>query len=398
MKQDILTARRVAAIIRGKKWGRHHDGHGLYLVGSPRYETFHWELRLYRGTATGKPRDLGMGSARLFTLKEVRERACKLRKLAFDGIDPLEQRRKDQDDARSAAAERVTFKDAVKEFLSTHSPTWKNARHRAQWATTLTNYVLPSLGERPVGTIDAAVINETMAPVWTRTPETARRTCQRIERVVKWVRDGKPLPHPGASKLVKHHKAKPFEEMPTFMAELRNRTAMSARALEFTVLTAARTSEAVHAKWEEIDLKEKTWVVPAERMKKGREHIVPLSKRVVDILSALPRTNEFVFPGIRPGKPISNVAMLELLRSMRDGDTVHGFRSSFRDWAGDRTSYPHEVIEFALAHSIPSKVQAAYRRYSALQKRRALMEAWAQFCASTAISATVTTLRRRSSG
>ena len=395
MKQDVLTARRVAAIIRGKRWGRHHDGHGLYLVGSPRYQTFHWELRLYRGTATGKPRDLGMGSARLFTLKEARERARKLRQLAFDGIDPLEQRRKDQDDARIAAAERVTFKDAVKEFLSTHSHTWRNARHRAQWATTLTTYALPSLGDRPVGTIDTAVINETMAPVWTRTPETARRTRQRIERVVQWVRDGRPLPQPGASKLVKHHKAKPFEEMPAFMAELRDRKAMSARALEVTILTALRTNEVVNATWEEIDLEAKTWVVPAERMKKGREHIVPLSKRVVAILSALPRVNKFVFPGARPDKPISNVAMLELLRSMDgNGDTVHGFRSSFRDWAGDRTNHGHEVIEFALAHSIPSKVQAAYRRYTSLPKRRALMEQWAQFCAAPAANASVTQLRR----
>jgi integrase len=395
VKQDILTTRRVAAIIRGKKWGRHHDGHGLYLVGSPIHKTFHWELRLYRGTATGKPRDLGMGSARLFNLKEVRERAQVLRKLAFDGVDPLEQRRKDRDDARIIAAERVTFKDAVKEYLNVHAHTWKSAKHRMQWATTLSTYALPSLGERPVGTIDAAVINETMAPVWTRTPETARRTRQRIERVVQWVRDGRPLPQPGASKLVKHHKAKPFEEMPAFMAKLRDRPTVSARALEVTILTASRTSEAINAIWDEIDFDAKTWTVPAARMKKGREHIVPLSKRVIAILSALPRTNEFVFPGARAGKPISPAAMSELLSSMEgNGDTVHGFRSSFRDWAGDRTNHPHEVVEFALAHSIPNKVQAAYRRYTSLSKRRVLMEQWAQFCASSSTSATVTQLRR----
>jgi integrase len=392
MKQDILTTRRVAAIIQGKKWGRHHDGHGLYLVGSPRYKTFHWELRLYRGTSTNRPRDMGLGSARLFTLKEVRERATKLRKLAYDGIDPLEQRRIDQDAARVAAAERFLFKDAVKEFLSVHACTWRSARHLAQWESSLA--ALPSLGDRPIGSIDTAVINEAVAPIWTRTPESARRTRQRVERICQWVRDGKPLPLQKPLLGVKHHPALAFAELPTFFAELRNSKAMSARALEFTILTAARTGEAINARWEEVDLEQKIWTVPAERMKKGREHIVPLSKSVIDILSALPRVNEYVFPGARPGLPISNVAMLELLHSMRDGATVHGFRSSFRDWAGDRTNHSHETLEFALAHSIPSKTAAAYRRYSGLEKRRALMEQWATFCSAPAADATVTQLRR----
>jgi integrase len=366
LKENLLTTRTVQAIVRGKKWGRHHDGGGLYLVGSAHYRAFHWELRLYRGTATGKPRDLGMGSVKLFSLKEARERARKLRQLAADGVDPLEQRRKDQDDIRTAAAERVTFKAAAEEFLRVHTPTWKNAKHRAQWRSTLSAHAFVSLGPRPVSAIDTALINETVAPIWSKTPETASRVRQRIERVCQWVKDGKPLPQQGASKRVKHHGAIPFAEMPAFL---------------------------INATWDEIDLDAKTWTVPADRMKKGKEHIVPLSKRVVDVLKAVPRTGEFVFAGAKADKPISNMAMLELLRGMRgNGDTVHGFRSSFRDWAGDRTNHPHEVVEFALAHAIPDKVQAAYRRYSALPKRRALMEAWAQFCASP--TATVTQLRR----
>ena len=214
---------------------------------------------------------------------------------------------------------------------------------------------------RPISAIDGALITETLAPIWTKKPETARRVKQRIERVIQWVRDGRPLPSKGASKRVKHHPALPFADLPAFMAELRDRDSISARALEFTILTAARTSEVIGAKWSEIDLDAGVWTVPAERMKGGKEHQVPLSKRAIAILEDLPRERGgYVFPGAKAKAPLSNMAMLELLRGMDgNGFTVHGFRSTFRDWAGDRTNFAREVIEHALAHQIKDKAEAS---------------------------------------
>jgi integrase len=217
---------------------------------------------------------------------------------------------------------------------------------------------------------------------------------QRIERVCQWVKDRMPLPAHGASKRVRHHPAMPFDEVPTFMGELRERDSISARALEFTILTAARTSETIGARWGEFDLDTAVWTVPADRMKAGKEHEVALSKRAVEILKSLPREKGgYVFLGAKPKSPLSNMAMLELLRGMRgDGLTVHGFRSSFRDWAGDRTNFPRETIEHALAHRIKDKAEAAYRRSAALEKRRKLMEAWAQCCSAPASSGKVVAL------
>ena len=395
MKENLLSARRVAEIIRSKKWGKHHDGGGLFLVGSPTYKTFSWQLRLYR-TATGKPRDLGLGSVRLFSLQEARERARKYRQLAVDGIDPIELRRQEQDAARAAASERITFKDAAEEFLAVHGPTWRNAKHQQQWRNTLATYAYPKLGPRPVSAIDGALITEGLAPIWMTKIETARRVKQRIERVCKWAKDGKALPQQGAARRVQHHAAMTFVELPGFMAKLRERNSISARALEFTILTAARTAEAVNATWDEVDFDNAVWSIPAGRMKAGRAHEVPLSKRVLEILRDLPRVGDHIFPGAREGRPLSNMAMLELLRGMAgNGYTTHGFRSSFRDWAGDRTHYAREVIEHALAHGIKDKAEAAYRRTAALEKRRKLMEAWASYCAAPASTATVTPLRGR---
>jgi integrase len=278
----------------------------------------------------------------------------------------------------------VLFKDAAKRFIGLHRDNWKNAKHRQQWANTLRDYAYPSLGTRPIAAIDGAVITEALESIWTKKPETARRVKQRIERVTQWVKDGMPLPMQGASKRVRHHAALSYAELPAFIAELRSRDGISTRALEFTILTATRTSEVLGAKWSEIDLKEAVWTIPSARMKAGKEHQVPLSRRAIELLESIPRTSGgYVFPGAKPKSPLSNMAMLELLRRVRgDGLTVHGFRSTFRDWAGDRTHYPREVIEHALAHQIKDKAEASYRRSDALEKRRRLMEEWAKYCSS----------------
>ena len=379
MKTAQLSARKVHTV---KKPGYHLDGAGLYLQVKElksKQGTSLTKSWVYRFTVAGRTQDMGLGSVATFSLAEARERARAARQLVADGINPIQHRR--QHAVNLAAVE--SFQEAATEFLSVWSNEWRNAKHRAQWRSTLEAYAYPRLGTLPVLDVDGAAITEALAPIWTEKRETARRVKQRIERVVQWAKDGKPLPNsPG--KHVKHHPAMAVDELPAFMAELRERDSISARALEFTILTAARTSEAIGATWEEIDLEEGTWTVPAERMKAHKPHTVPLSKAVLDLLRALPRVKgeSYVFPGARAVQPLSNMAMLELLRGMNgDGLSVHGFRSSFRDWAGDHTNFARNVIEHALAHRIKDKAEAAYRRSDALEKRRKLMEAWASYCA-----------------
>ena len=324
---------------------------------------------------------MGLGSINTFTLKEARERARSFRQLLADGIDPIEDRLRRRDEARAQTAGQMMFKDAAQRFLDVHADGWRNDKHRQQWTNTLKTYAYPTLGTRPISAIDGAAITQALSPIWSTKVETARRVKQRIERVVQWVKDGMPLPTKSASKRVRHHPALPFTELPAFMAELRENESISARALEFTILTAARTGETIGAKWSEIDLDAAVWTVPGERMKGGKEHEVPLSKEAVTLLENLPREKGgYMFPGARAKKPLSNMAMLQLLRGIRSGLTVHGFRSTFRDWAGDRTNFPREVIEHALAHQIKDKAEASYRRSSALEKRRKLMDAWSSYC------------------
>ena len=361
------------------------DGDGLWLQVRE-IEGGLSKAWLYRYMIAGRPRYMGLGPLRQVPLAKARVRASEARDLVYAGIDPLEDRRRRRDDARSQTAERIVFKDAAKRFLDLRRDTWKNDKHKQQWENTLRDYAYPSLGTRPIKAIDGAVITEALGSIWTKKPETARRVKQRIERVIQWVKDGTPLPMQGPSKRIRHHPALPFDELPAFMVELRARDSISALALEFAILTAARTSEVIGAKWSEIDLDACIWTIPPERMKAGKEHQVPLSKRARALLEALPRERGgYIFPGAKAKSPLSNMAMLELLRGMRgDGATVHGFRSTFRDWAGDRTHYPREVIEHALAHQIKDKAEAAYRRGDALEKRRRLMEEWAKYCSSPA--------------
>ncbi len=383
-KSNKLSAAKVAKVNAPGLYG---DGDGLWLQVREVESKEGFSLAkswILRFMLAGQDRYMGLGPLRRVSLSKARERKDEAHDLIYQGIDPIEARRKRRDELRSQTAERITFKDAAKRFLDLHRDTWKNAKHKQQWANTLRDYAYPSLGTRPIAAIDGAVITEALQPIWTKKPETASRVKQRIERVIQWVKDGTPLPIQGPSKRVQHLVALPFAELPAFMAELSNQNSVSARALEFAILTAARTSEVLGAKWSEID--EAVWTIPAERMKAGREHQVPLSKRALEILDELPRERGgYLFPGAGAKSPLSSKAMLDLLRDMRgDGITVHGFRSSFRDWAGDRTHYAREVIEHALAHQIKDKAEAAYRRSDAPEKRRRLMEEWAKYCYSPA--------------
>jgi integrase len=350
-----------------------------------------WLLRYVIG---GRERVMGLGSLRRFSLQEARARARRHLQMLADGIDPLEARREQRDARRAQVNERMLFKEAVARFLGVHVDTWKNARHRQQWSNTLRDYA-GALRDRPVSAIDGAVITDALSPIWTTIPVTARRVKQRIERVVQWVKDGMPLPmHGVAGKRVKHHAALPFAEIPAFMAKLRAKDTIAARVLELTILTASRTSEITGARWDEVT--GDVWTIPAERMKGGRQHRVPLSRRARELLAGLPVDDSgFIFPGPSPDEPISNRAMRALLKAMCPEFTVHGFRSSFSDWARERTNYPRDVVEMALAHAIRDKTEEAYRRMDALPKRALLMEEWATFCASPAIEATVTPIGKR---
>lgn len=392
-KSKPLTARKLAQLTQP---GRYKDVEkGLYLqVVSATNRS--WLLRY---ELDHRERWMGLGPVDLVGLADARQRARAARLQLLDGIDPIEARLARRDQQRKEESERITFKQAAEEFLALHEDGWRNAKHRAQWRTTLVQYAYPKLGLRPVQAIDAAVVNDALSSIWTTIPETASRVRLRIEKVVGWVRAGKPLPaNGGARRRVKNMAALPYGEIPQFLVELRQRDGVAARALEFLVLTAARTGEVVDARWTEINLEQKVWTIPAERMKSGKEHRVPLSAAAVDILKALPheKANRFVFIGGKKGAAMSNMAMWKLLQTMRpDGATIHGFRSSFKDWASETTSHPGHVSEMALAHVVQG-VEAHYRRGDLFQKRVRLMSDWARYCSTASkASGNVVPLRAR---
>jgi integrase len=386
-----LTVKAVARLVEP---GRYLDEHGLYLqVLSATNRS--WLLRFERD---GRERWMGLGPLHTVNLPEARERARKARQQLLDGIDPIEARLAERDARRKEETEQITFKAASEKFLALHESGWRNAKHRQQWANTLKAYAYPTLGARPVRAIDAALINQALAPIWTTIPETAARVRHRIGRVLKWVKDGMPLPAPAVSKRRRNHPALPYQEMPNFMAELRQRQGVSAKALEFLILTAARTNEAIGARRAELDFGQRIWVIPETRMKAGREHRVPLSEPAIQLLEALPTEegNDFVFIGGRHGNGLSNMAMLELMRDLRPDYVPHGFRSTFKDWCAETTNYPNLVSEMALAHKISNETEAAYRRGDLLDKRRRLMRDWARYCTTTPVQAStkVVALRR----
>lgn len=408
MKLNRLTPLEVANFT---KPGRYADGGGLYLqVTGDDGDAKSWIFRYKRG---GKEREMGLGSVKTFSLAEARARAKVARQQLDDGLDPIEERRKAFQAAALEAVKAMTFEAAAKSYIKAHQASWKNEKHAGQWSSTLSSYAFPVLGSLPVEEIDTGLVMRVLEPLWTTKPETASRLRGRIERVLDWcnvqnMRSG-PNPArwrghldallPARAKVasVRHHPAVPWKLIPEFMAALRQREDISARALEFTCLTACRTGEVIGATWPEIDLEGKLWTVPADRMKSGAEHRVPLCDRAVDILKALPRErgNEFVFIGAVKGKPLSNMAMLELMRGLNlkdaNGDVCvpHGLRSSFRDWGGEATNFPHDILEAALAHKRKDRVHAAYQRGDLLDKRRKLMDAWAGYCARPATAGKV---------
>jgi integrase len=384
-KSNQLTTRRVAA---AKTPGYYGDGGGLYLQVS-KYETRNW---VFRFTMAGKSREMGLGDLDTFSLKEARSRARDCRQQVADGIDPIEARKARRDTARAKEASRVTFEVCAKKYIATHQSEWRSKKHFEQWQTSLAQFAFPVLGKMPVDTIDLPHILRVLEPIWTTKAETASRVRGRIERVLAWAavrkyRKGEnparwdghldEMLHAKPHK-VKHLAALPFTEMPGFMAWLEGQDRIPARALEFCVLTAGRTGEVIGAKWDEIN--GTVWSVPASRMKGNRQHRVPLSRRAVALLERLPREGEYIFPGAKKMGHIHNTAMLEVLHERHSDATVHGCRSTFRDWAGDRSNYPRDVIEAALAHSIKDATEEAYRRSDALEKRARLMEEWARFC------------------
>jgi integrase len=389
-----LTATTVASL---NEPGLYGDGLGLWLQVAPVGDRVSksWIFR-FRRDGKRNARYMGLGPTHTVTLKEARERARIARQLLLDGIDPIEARKQERAKRRLEAAKAVSFQEACERYIAAHEAGWKNDKHRHQWKATLAS-VYPVIGDLPVNAIDTGLVLKVLEPIWKTTPETASGLRGRIERVLSWAttrgyRTGEnPARWRGhldnqlakrKGRAVKHHPAMPFDELPAFMAELRQREFVSARALEYTILTAARTGEVIGATWSEIDMKAKTWTIPAERMKAGKEHRVPLSDRALAILAALPREegNDFVLIGGKAGKPLSNMAMLELMKGMRPKYVPHGFRSTFRDWCAERTAYPNHVVEKALAHVVADKVEAAYQRSDLFQKRRKLMDDWARFC------------------
>ena len=373
--------------------GKYEDGGGLRLVvassGAKK-----WVLRF---TIEGKRREMGLGSFPDVGLAEARDQAAAYRKQAKAGVDPIEAR-------RTGIGTTPTFTTCAARYIRAHRRAWKNAKHARQWVSTLKTYARPAIGSKRVDTIVTEDVLKILTPIWTAKTETAKRLRGRIENILDYAaahqyRDplnparwrghlDKLLPKPARVKKVTHHPAMPHTEVPAFMAELPGNDQVSALALRFLILTATRTNEVLQAQWQEIDRGAAVWTIPASRMKTGREHRVPLSDAAMTVLEALPHIegNPYLFPGARHGCPLSNTAMLQLMRGMgygvhgeRGRYVPHGFRSSFRDWSGEVSSFPRDVAEMALAHVIENKVEAAYRRGDLFAKRRKMMQEWADY-------------------
>jgi integrase len=400
-----------AVEVRGiAKKGMYHDGGGLYLqVNAGGAKSW-----IFRFMLDGRSREMGLGPVHTIPLADARKRAAECRKMRFDGIDPIEARRAQREQKKLDAAKSMTFDACAAAYIDAHKAGWKNTKHRDQWPNTLNTYASPVFGSLPVQAVDVGLVMKALEPIWQTKSETASRLRGRIEAVLDWAtvrgyRKGdnparwrghldKLLPARSKVGKVEHHPALPYDELADFVAVLRSQDGIAARALEFLILTATRTGEVIGARWAEIDLGEKMWVVPAARMKAGREHRVPLPAAAVAILEQMKeiRESDFVFPGGKKGKPLSNMAMLAVLKRMdRDDLTNHGFRSSFRDWAAERTNFPREVAEMALAHTVDDKVEAAYRRGDLFQKRRQLMDSWVKFCETKRMQAEVVAINSR---
>ena len=350
---------------------------------------------------------MGLGPYPLISLAEARAKARNAKRMLLDGIDPLHAKRKTRTDELLQIARTKTFKECAEQYIATHDSDWSSAKSRAAWIFTFKNYVYPKIGALPVADIDTAVVLGILEPVWSRAPTTASRVRGRIETVLGWAgvrgyrsaenpaRWSGHLEHilPSPNKVTEHLASLPYQQIGSFMTGLRATPGVAARALEFAVLTACRTAEVRGALWDEID--GDVWIIPAKRMKAGREHKVPLSDRALVILNELPRGSALVFPSTRAGKALGNHALLRLLERLGyDGVTTHGFRATFRTWAAERTGFEREVAEMALAHTIPSAVERSYKRTTLFDRRQLMMQMWSDFCAGRDVNGEVVPMRR----
>lgn len=399
-----MTARTVET---KKAPGYYSDGGNLYLrVSSNLTKTWAFYYK-----KDGKRTEMGLGSCGNLSLEQAREKAAELRKQISVGIDPLGDRHQQEAERKAQKAKMMTFQQCADAYINAHRAGWKNPKHIQQWQNTLSQYAFPVFGDLDVKIIDTGLITKCLEPIWLTKNETAGRVRGRIESVLDWAtahkyREGvnparwrghldKLLAKPSKIQKTEHHKALPYTEVGGFIGQLHQQDGIAAKCLEFTILTAARTGETIGATWDEIDLDSKTWTIPAVRMKAEREHRVPLSGHALSILNemAAVRLNDYVFPGNKKG--LSNMAMLAVLKRMDRAEiTVHGFRSTFRDWAAESTAYPGEVVEMALAHAIKNLTEAAYRRGDLLEKRSRLMDEWARYCKTSRSSADVVPINK----
>jgi integrase len=374
-----LTATAVKA---AKKPGRYGDGDGLYLVVT-QSGSASWVVRVQKA---GKRRDIGLGSSKKVSLARARDQAAAVRSQVEEGLDPVLERRK--------SVGIPSFQEAAARVFAENKETWRNGKHQWQWLRTLEMFAFPTLGARKLNEITAAHVRDTLLTIWLEKPETARRVFQRIGMVLDWGHSNgfreaeapvrviaKGLPR--QPQKVRHHAAMAFGDVPAFMPRLRERETWGRLALEAVILTAARSGEIRGATWEEVDLENALWTIPAERMKAGKAHVVPLSKSAMSVFRRareLRAGSNYVFAGNRPKHPMSDMTLMKVLRDMMAGCTAHGFRSTFRDWVSEETNFPGEIAEAALAHAIQNKTEAAYRRGDLLEKRRKLMDAWGSYC------------------
>ena len=382
------------AVQKNQKPGYHGDGGGLWLkvtkTGSKSW--------IFRYTRDGKTKDMGLGPTITVSLAEARQKALECRKLLIDCRDPLDERKNQRLQAKLDSSRDRTFSECAISYIDAHKSGWKSEKHAKQWGATLETYAFPVAGQLPVSVIDTGVILRVLEPIWHIKTETASRVRGRIESILDWAkvcgyRQGdnparwkghldKLLPLRNKVQKVRHHAALPYAELGAFMHELKKCNGLAARALEFGILTAARSSEIRNATWDEIDFQNKLWIIPALRMKAGKEHRVPLCNEAVELLNAVPRIigSKLIFPS-QSNRSLSDMTLTAVLRRMERNDlTQHGFRSTFRDWAGETTPYPREVIEHALAHQLKDKAEAAYQRGDLLAKRFALMTDWGRYC------------------
>jgi integrase len=403
---DRLTALQVKKL---SKPGVYPDGNGLYLQVS-KSGSKSWFYRYERG---GKQHKYGLGSYIAVPLDMARKKAQECRAMLDEGIDPIQHKREQEAELRLQSARGMTFEECAHAYIEAHKAGWKNRKHESQWRNTLKTYAYPKIGGLSVQDVDVPMVMQVLEPIWYDKTETASRVRQRIENILDWAkvrgyRSGenpalwrghldKLLPKRSKVQKVRHFNAMPYADVPDYYRQLRQKDTVAARALAFVILTATRNGEARGVRWDELDLRHKVLNIPAERMKAERPHRIPLSDEAMAIIEQMKsdQQGEFVFPGQRNGKPVSEAALLKLLKQTHPTLTIHGFRSSFRDWCAEMTNFPREVAEAALAHTLKDKTEAAYQRGDMFEKRRKLMEAWSGHCRLTGKKAEVLSINKK---